>query len=295
MEKKLPFFIALITMCCLHLPAFPAKAVDKDWTFDPKTSSLIPKYLGKVKALSGKAIIGERELQKGSKIYNNELVQTSEKSFVVIEMIDLTVITLGPKSDFKVEKWDYRTKNDRDAVFSVIKGQWRALIKSKSKKDDQIKINTSLISMGVRGTELLVNVNNIGDKEINQVAVLEGRVHLEGDLPKNMKKDLVAGDYAVIEKNATEVNQKEKILSPTEMKSYQQFIAPEVLRLLDPIAFDSTSTDKKASSQSQVTNDKLPETASPPSNSNVPSSAYKSLEENLKILNTIREENLKSK
>jgi hypothetical protein len=91
-------FILIIVFLGLYLPGLEAKGPDKDWVFDPKTSSLIPKYLGLVKALNGIAVIGERELKKGSKIYNNDLVQTSEKSFLVIEMIDLTTITLGPKS-----------------------------------------------------------------------------------------------------------------------------------------------------------------------------------------------------
>lgn len=292
MKKTLTLTLSVITICILYLAAFPAKAIDKDWTFDPKTSSLIPKYLGKVKVLKGTAVIGDRELKKGSQIYNGELVQTGEKSLMVIEMIDLTIVTLGPLSDFSVEGWSYRTKTDRNAVFNVAKGQWRALIKSKSKDDDQIKIKTALISMGVRGTELLVNVAKIGDREINQIALLEGKIHLEGELPPNMKQDLVAGDYAHIEKNANAKNSqniKEKILSPDEMKSYQQFIAPEVLRLLEPVAQDVS----KDNSDSKKTSEASPQSAVV--TDSVKAVTPKSLEENLKILNTTREKNLKTK
>jgi hypothetical protein len=208
-------------------------------------------------------------------------------------MIDLTVITLGPKSEFKVENWAYRTKNDRDALFTVAKGQWRALIKSKSKDDDQLKIKTSLVSMGVRGTELLVNVGKIDGKEVNQVALLEGTIHLEGDLPKNMKKDLVAGDYAVIEKSKTGINQQDKILSPEEMKSYQQIVAPEVYRLLDPIALNTKSSKEISSNSPQQTDSSLPSAKIPTPNSK--DSPSHSLKEKLKELNSTREENLKIK
>ena len=286
------FFVFFI----LHLPIFEAKALDKDWNFDPKTSTLIPKYLGLVKALNGKAIIGERELKKGSKIYNNDLIQTSEKSFVVIEMIDLTSITLGPKTDFKVENWSYRTKNDRDAVFSVIKGQWRALIKSKSKDDDQLKIKTPLISMGVRGTELMVNVNKFGNKEVTQVALLEGHVHIDGEQP-SMQQDMLPGDHAVIVKDQKGFEHKDRKLKPDEIKSYQEYTSPDILRLLDPVAFDG---DK------EIVNS-LPEAGTleaknilPPANAKTTTETIKtkkilekSLEENLEILNTTREKNLK--
>lgn len=291
-------FSFIIALCCLYLPVFEAKALDKDWTFDPKTSSLIPKYLGLVKVVNGKAIIGERELKKRSKIYNNDLIQTSEKSFVVIEMIDLTVVTLGPKSDFKVENWSYRTKNDRDAVFSVIKGQWRALIKSKSKDDDQLKIKTPLVSMGVRGTELMVNVNTIEGHEITQVALLAGHVHLQGDLP-SMQQDLLPGDHAVIVKDQKGFEHRDRKLKPDEIKSYQEYTAPEVLRLLDPVTLDGekeVTNPRLETEKIEAKNDSAAATAAPKSKEEILKKKIqvdKSLKENLEILNTTREQNLK--
>ncbi|MFA6237705.1 MAG: FecR domain-containing protein [Bacteriovorax sp.] len=289
MKKIFCAFTTMFIMCSLHLALFPSFALDKDWILDPKTSTLIPKYLGKVKVVDGKASIGDRELKKGSKIYNNELVQTSEKSHLVIEMIDLTLITLGPLSDFKVDNWSYRTKNDRDAEFSVIKGQWRAFIRSKAKDEDQLKIKTNLVSMGIRGTELMVNVNKIEDKEVTQVALLSGHIHLEGDLPKNMKRDMKNGDYAVIGKSSKGLELHERIMSPLEMKSYKEFVAPEVPRLLEPLTGNFALKEKVPPEHAQIDDDQVSKTkinnkAAPP----------KSLEENLEILNTTREENLKS-
>ncbi|MDD4972771.1 MAG: FecR family protein [Bacteriovorax sp.] len=289
-------FSFIIALCCLHLPAFEAKALDKDWTFDPKTSSLIPKYLGLVKVVNGKVIIGERELKKGSKIYNNDLIQTSEKSFVVIEMIDLTVVTLGPKSDFKVENWSYRTKNDRDAVFSVIKGQWRALIKSKSKDDDQLKIKTPLVSMGVRGTELMVNVNTMEGREITQVALLAGHVHLQGELP-SIQQDLLPGDHAVIVKDQKGFEHRDRKLKPDEIKSYQEYTAPEVLRLLDPVILDGEKEASNPRLETEKIEAKNDSASAPKSKEEILKKKIqqidKSLKENLEILNTTREQNLK--
>ena len=302
MKKYFKFFIVIVISSCFsllfHITGSEAQAVDKDWTFDPKTSSLIPNYLGKVKVINGKANIGERELKKGSKVYPQDLVQTAEKSFVVIEMIDLTDITIGPKSEFKVEKWVYRTKNDREVTFSVIKGQWRALVKSKSKDDDQLKIKTSVISMGIRGTELLVNVNTVDGGEVTQVALLEGQIHFDGDLPANIKKDLLPGDYAIFEKNVSGLNQQEKKLTPDEMKSYQLFSAPEVHRLLELI--DSVVLDKKSTTKvTEPLNVKNDQTTSElflskKNNSEKTDSSLKSFKKNLKILNSIREQNIKS-
>lgn len=276
-------FTFFITFFLLHLPAFQAKALDKDLVLDPKTSTLIPKYVGKVKVISGKVIIGERELKKDMRIYPDELVQTSDKSYIVIEMTDLTTITLGPKSDFKVEGWSFRTKNDRDAVFSVIKGQWRALVRSKSKDDDQLKIKTPSVSMGIRGTELMVNVNNSGPKEITQVALLEGRVHIGGEKPQ----DLGPGDHAIIIKDQQGFEHKDRKLTTEEIKSYHEFMAPNVLRLLEPIVLEG---------EKEALNTNLPATTVIDSHEELLKKEKineKSLQENLEILNTTREKNLK--
>lgn len=288
---KLLFLVALL-FCYIHLPAFEAKALDKDWTFDPKTSSLIPKYLGSIKALKGKAIIGERDLKKGSKIYNNDLVQTSLNSFAVIELIDLTIITLGPSSDFKVENWSYRTKNDRNALFSVIKGQWRALIKSKSKEDDQLKIKTSLVSMGVRGTEVMVNVNQADNKEMTQVALLEGHIHLKGE-QSDVEQDLNPGDHALFVKDQKGFLHQERKLSPDEIESYKETIAPDILRLLTP---EELTQEKEVKSSSQSQSEKKNEDLADNNASRVPHKrkrSGRSIKENLKKLNSLWAEELK--
>jgi hypothetical protein len=239
-SKRITLVLFIITFC-LSLFLIPsARALDKDWTFDPKTSSLIPNYMGKVKVLHGKAIVADRELEKGSKVYANDLISTAEKSLLVIEMIDMTVITLGPSSEFKVEKWSYRTKNDRDALFSILKGQWRALIKSKSKTREQLQIKTPQVSMGVRGTELLVNVLNQKNKDITQVALLEGAVHIYGS-NGNKDQDLQPGDHAIIIKGPQGIEHQNETLSSDKMKSFQEFVAPEVPRLLEPIVLNDTS------------------------------------------------------
>ena len=60
----------------------------KDWVLDLKTSTLIPNYVGKVKVVRGKVMVGEKELEKGDKIYPKHFVKTEYKSLVIFEIID---------------------------------------------------------------------------------------------------------------------------------------------------------------------------------------------------------------
>lgn len=285
--KKIFFIAGLLFITTSAL--FAQEKDDKDWTLDPKTSTLIPNYLGKIKVLNGKAIIGDRDLKKGSKIYNNDLIQTSESSFVVMEMIDLTTVTIGPKTDFKVTNWSYRTKNDRNAEFTILKGQWRALVRSKSKEDDQLKIRTPVVSMGIRGTELMVNVIKDTKNEITQVALLEGSVHMETNDGKI--QDLVPGDHAIVVNGEKGIQHNDKKMNEKEMKSFQEFTGPGILRLLPPEKIVSANETKNGA-----------EKVNPEQTTSVTGfspaqikAKEKTVKENLQILNTVREENRKKK
>lgn len=291
---KIKKMILMISLClsssALLAQMKPAPGEEKEWVLDPKTSMMIPKFLGKIKVLRGQAIIGDRELKQGSKVYNNDLLQTKENSFVVMEMVDLTTVTMGPSSDFKVSNWTYRTKNDREAEFNVLKGQWRAMVREKSNDMDQLKIKTPVVSMGIRGTELMINVLKDKDKDVTQIALMEGSIHME--TADGKKRDLVPGDHAVIVKGAKDpanLEHRDHKLNADELKLYQQ-MNDGIPRLLDPdkslLVSENThsetltETDKKVSVNDDVS---------------VKKSKEKTVKENLQILNTTREQNRKNK
>jgi hypothetical protein len=145
--------------------------------------------------------------------------------------------------------------------------------------------------MGVRGTELMVNVNSIADKEVTQVALLEGHVHLQGEDP-SLQQDLLPGDHAVIVKNKNGIEHKDRKLTSEEIKSYQEYSAPEILRLLDPVTLanaehesSTIKTQKEQIKTKETTKEIFLESSETPNK--------KSLKEKLEILNSIREKNLK--
>lgn len=228
----------VVAISFLKLISTGVSAYDSDSTFDPKTSFFIPNFMGKVKTVRGNVFAGDRELGKGSKVYRNDLIKTADKSFMILELIDLTEITIGPNSEFKVEKWAYRTNNDRDAVISVIKGQMRAHVKSKTKYSEQIQFKTPMVSLGVRGTELLINVVEQLHKEITQVALLEGMIHLYGN-DAIEAQDLKPGQHLVLTKTADGFERQNKMLTKEEMQS-------GVFNLLGPIASNEIMVDKNA-------------------------------------------------
>ncbi len=287
----------MLALCSLSLSLdlFGQGRDDKDWTLDLKTSTLIPKYVGSVKEIKGDVLVEDRVLQKGSKIYPRDTLRTQDKSYIKLELIDDTIITLGPKSEFAVENWSYRTKNDREAVFALIKGKLRAEIKSKSKEKDQLKVRSPLVAMGIRGTELTMNNQFIGNKEITQVALIEGKIQvLIGELKE--KLDMKPGDYIEIVKGISRTKHKARALASDEFAELKVTQLPDQYNLMKDAVLDSDSdSDTEASGEISEDNNSAALSEESTSSSAMNRTRIKpaSLKEKIKLLNEVREKNLK--
>ncbi len=129
-------------------------------------------------------IRGEAELIRGSetqKINPNQVIQEKDKivvkngGFVKALLRDDSIITIDSNTNFVFEKFEAEDKNSRKVNFKLNKGKVRALITKKLRKGF-IKLKTKSLTMGVRGTEFLVNSIIKDGKEVSIVGVIEGLV-----------------------------------------------------------------------------------------------------------------------
>ena len=210
------------SLLALFVSGSIAQDKSSDFTFDPKTSSVIPKYVGKVVLLRGKAEILSpsgvaRNIKKGMKVYKGETIKTQNKSLVKVRLVDTTMITVGVKSEMKFDQFEYKTKKDRNITLNLIKGQLRSNFKIKSKKKDQLKVKVGHVSMGIRGTRILANKRKLANGgSFSQVALLSGKAKVY-DSKKDENYDLNPSDtYTSVLNNQTEVvnHQKEKLSAP---------------------------------------------------------------------------------
>ena len=108
-------------------------------------------------------------------------VQTGEGAYAKLIMKDDTVFQVGPNSDFSLEEFDFKTKNERKAVYSLAKGQLRSWFVHKS-KDKTLTIKTPTASMGIRGTEILTDVYADGDgKTKTDIALVRGKLDVNSE------------------------------------------------------------------------------------------------------------------
>jgi len=174
-------------------------------TFDQKSGQVVPKFAGEIKIIKGKAhkknsLGRDIDIKVGTKIYQNESVVTEDKSFIKILIIDDTVINLASNSELNFEKFDYKTKLERRSLYSILKGQLSAHIKNKAKSDQDIVFKTPNAILGVRGTELFVNHQNITNLEVSEFALKSGSGIIKS-LLENKEYDLKLKQKVIIAKN----------------------------------------------------------------------------------------------
>lgn len=195
----------------------------EDFTFDPTTSTLVPKFMGKVMLIRGKVYAtnseGRRQLSKGQKIYKKDTVSTTSNGITKIELVDQTIITLNKNSEFNVSKWKYiPQKGERDAIIHLLRGQMRTHFKVKAQKRNKLEVKVNNIAMGVRGTKVLANAKtDKTGREITQIALIEGYGRMfdqNNDKQQNMK----TGDHYISVIGPTITKTKMEKISKREIK-----------------------------------------------------------------------------
>lgn len=204
-------------------------AQDKsDFRYDKENASIVPNYLGEVKLIKGNAVAvnkdkKERTLKKKDKIYPEELVKTLGPSFVKIEMVDTTSVTIGKNSEMDFESFKYKTKNDRSMSLRLIKGRMRTHFKLKAKSNNDLKVHVGHVSMGVRGTKILGNVATLSDgRKYASAAVIEGSVKAYDSLFDEMLVIENGQEYfSVTGNNENKKIKKDRKMDDAELKYYR--------------------------------------------------------------------------
>jgi len=144
-------------------------------------------------------IDGERPrlIARGVALHNGETLNTDSKGFAIIELEDGTRMTLRPNTTFKIEDVSQAPGNE-NALLSLIRGGLRAITGSISKRNPNVfRINTTVATIGIRGTEFDARLCNVTDcqaeedasgrqaeresRVIGRVAVLNGRASARED------------------------------------------------------------------------------------------------------------------
>lgn len=95
---------------------------------------------------------GRRMISIGKNVVYNERIDTSEGGLVQILLVDGSTFTVGPNSDLVIDKFVYNPDTSSgELVATFSKGVLRFVGGKLSKKDGQVRVNTPVGALAIRG------------------------------------------------------------------------------------------------------------------------------------------------
>lgn len=164
-------------------------------------SCLAGQVIGTVGVVRGDAffIINKKsqKIEPNSNIEEKGSVEVKEGGFVKILMIDDTVITVNEKSKIGFDEFKFESKKDRKSTYSLDAGKVRALV-TKKLRTGHINLKTKTVTMGVRGTEFLVNSFEKNGVPQTDILLLSGKLTIDVKdlkIPNAKETTMQAGQF----------------------------------------------------------------------------------------------------
>jgi hypothetical protein len=170
----------------------------------------IEKTEGSVKILKSGSII-KANAQVGTKLYQNDIILTSEKSKASIKLINNTAVVLSEQSKVEIKNIESFSQTAGKALYSV----------QKNNAKNGTKVSTDFATIGVKGTEFIV-ASTAEDKRVSLKNGLVELQSLKGEFEIHRKKD--AQEYAdYLQSLGKEYTQYEKKLQEEYIEYKKSF------------------------------------------------------------------------
>ena len=115
--------------------------------------------IGKVLAVEGHALAGERELFRGAAIYLSDTIQVAAASKVQIKFTDGGILNLIESTQYRIDSYIFDKKGKSTYAAELLEGGFRASSGSIGKKDiDDYVVQTPTATIGIRGTVFEANI-----------------------------------------------------------------------------------------------------------------------------------------
>lgn len=172
--------------------------------------------VGIVKSVSGRVLInrfsedGEKRLstfdvKEGDVVQEKDEITTALDGLITIELKNNTVMQIAPNSVFKIYRHYVDKKDNQASSFNLLSGGVKASI-SKLLPESWVKLYTNNATIGVRGTEFVVDYSE--EEKTTKIACFSGEVSVTPSLGESVGKDaqpvggtviVKSGEYAKIE------------------------------------------------------------------------------------------------
>src|SRR6476660_2741082 len=108
-----------------------------------------------------------RHLSSGNSVHSNELIRSGDAAVAELVFIDQTKLSVGPKSELRLDKFVYNpNKGGGAVVLETSRGAYRFITGVQEHKNYEIK--TPYATLGVRGTIIEINLEGIEEQDQNK-------------------------------------------------------------------------------------------------------------------------------
>jgi hypothetical protein len=109
----------------------------------------------------------ERRVQPGDRIAASERLLTGQDSAASVVLRDGTVMALGPRTNVDLSRFAYNTTTQEgNLAVRIARGSLRMITGLMGRGNpDSIQVSTSTATIGIRGTDFIVNVEDAGAKK----------------------------------------------------------------------------------------------------------------------------------
>lgn len=105
-------------------------------------------------------------LDEAAQIFKNQKLETGDDSAAVVRFIDDSQLSLGENANMTIDEYVYAGDKSRSSVM-LAKGAFRFV--SGQMPEKNMKLQTPTVGIGIRGTELLIDVYEDGSTEMSTV------------------------------------------------------------------------------------------------------------------------------
>jgi hypothetical protein len=133
-------------------------------------------------------------LVEASAIFRNQRLETGEDSAAGVRFIDTSKLTLGANANAVIDEYVFAGDASR-SVMTLTKGAFRFV--SGQMPEKNMKIKTPTVTIGIRGTELKIDVYDDGATELS---TLSGAANIVSNIT-NEALDILAGQSVSVDKD----------------------------------------------------------------------------------------------
>lgn len=105
-------------------------------------------------------------LEEAAQIFRNQKLETGDHSAAVVTFIDESQLSLGAHANAVIDEYIFNGDRSRSTM-QLTKGAFRFI--SGQMPEKNMKLNTPTVGIGIRGTELMIDVYDDGSTEMSTV------------------------------------------------------------------------------------------------------------------------------